>query len=288
MCTEGGLTVVAHPVVGKHGEARQHAIAGPDVGYREQKGIDLDALLQERQHGPLVAVVLVIPLDPDGAHLVDQVSHGREQAALARRDLADPSRVGVLCHGEQTQLAEHEREDGGGGRGQEQAGEAAEGRLGDGDKGGLVLVLAVELEGLEGADVAGDEGEDGHAEAALDEDAQKGQLQHLWGGVLGSGGPEEVAGPGARNVGEDDECRCEAAQALGGLAGWVPRAQRPRQQRTGAAWAGATHIHPLHVALLSNGHGRLLGSIGVGRECERRGRRGGCRREGAGAAVEAC
>lgn len=120
----------------------------------------------------------------------------------------------MFGHRIQSQLAYQEGENGGCGGGQKQTWEAAEGGLGDGDEGGLVLVLAIQLEGLEGADVAGDESEDGHAQSALDEDTQEGQLQELGGSVLGSGCPEEVAGPCARDVGEDDECGCEASQAL--------------------------------------------------------------------------
>lgn len=45
----------------------------------------------------------------------------------------------------------------------------------------------VQLDGLERADIAGDEGEDGDADAALDENAQIGQLKEAWGGVLSRG-----------------------------------------------------------------------------------------------------
>lgn len=77
-----------------------------------------------------------------------------------------------------------------------------------------MTVLTVQLERLKGADVACDEGEDGHAEAALDEDAEEGQLQEARNLVLAVGGPEESASPCARYVCEYDEYGCETSHAL--------------------------------------------------------------------------
>lgn len=104
------LTLVAHPVVGEHAEAGQHAVARADVGCCEQEGVDLDALLEQWQHGPLIAVVLVIPLHPSGNRLVYQIAQSGTQTGLRRGDLIDPARICMRGDRVQAQFANDPRE----------------------------------------------------------------------------------------------------------------------------------------------------------------------------------
>jgi hypothetical protein len=79
------------------------------------------------------------------------------------------------------------------GRGQHQPRRAAEGAAGDGLQRGHGVALQVgELERLVGAHETGQEGEDGHADPALERHPDDGQLQQARaGGVNGVFGPEE-------------------------------------------------------------------------------------------------
>lgn len=77
-----------------------------------------------------------------------------------------------------------------------------------------MVALAVEPQGLECADVAGDEGEDGHTEPALGEDAKIRPLQEPGGSMLAVGGDEEVTIECTAYVREENENRGDAAKAL--------------------------------------------------------------------------
>lgn len=68
----------------------------------------------------------------------------------------------------------------------------------------VLVALEEKLDGLERADVAGDEAEDGDADAALDEDAEVGKLEEDGVLALGGRGPEEVCEPAGNNVLNDD------------------------------------------------------------------------------------
>ena len=81
--------------------------------------------------------------------------------------------------------------------------------------------------GLEGADIPGDEGEDGDSDAALEEDADDGPLQDARGdhdvGVFGLGGVadvgvEDFGVEGAGYVSDDYGDGREASEALGRLS----------------------------------------------------------------------
>lgn len=121
--------------------------------------------------------------------------------ALLGRPVDDPTALLVAGDGEEAQLAHEPAQRRGGRDGQEDAGEPAQGRLADGEYGVFVHLLAAQPDGFQGADITRHEGENGDAEAALDEDAKEGQLQDAWRGVLGAGGPEELAFPAPGEVG---------------------------------------------------------------------------------------
>lgn len=111
-------------------------------------------------------------------------------------------------------LAHSPYDDGHDGGREEEARNAPEGALAYGGQGILGLAGATLADGLEGAHIAGDEGEDGDADAALGEDAEKGVLEEAGRLAYGSGRGEEVAIKGANQMGEDDGCGSQTAKPL--------------------------------------------------------------------------
>lgn len=69
-------------------------------------------------------------------------------------------------------------------------------------------------DGLQSAHVPGNEGKDGHTNAALCEDADEGILEEAWGLAHRRGGQEEVSIEGAGEMGEDDSERRKTAKSL--------------------------------------------------------------------------
>lgn len=133
---------------------------------------------------------------------------------LIRSSSTGPPAVAPLRHQEKTKLG-HDPDDAcRESRGDDETREAAQSRLGHGGEGGGLLVLAVELDGLQGADIAGHEGEDGDTDAALDKDAEKGQLKHPRRCAIRRGRKKEIAVESARNVGENHEGGGETTQTL--------------------------------------------------------------------------
>lgn len=77
-----------------------------------------------------------------------------------------------------------------------------------------MIVLSIELNRLQGADVAGDEGEDSDADSTLNEDSEEGQLEHARCSTLSRDWEKEFAVERSRDMGEDDQGRCQTTQAL--------------------------------------------------------------------------
>lgn len=99
-------------------------------------------------------------------------------------------------------------------RRQEQPREPAQRRRAHSQQGRLLLALPAQPDGLQRADVPRHEGEDGHADAALDEDPEVRQLQEARRCRLGRAGGEEVAFPATGEVGGDHEEGGDAAKTL--------------------------------------------------------------------------
>lgn len=128
--------------------------------------------------------------------------------------VVEPPALGAVGNLEDAKLADEPDDGGGDGRGQHESGNPPEGALGYGDEGLIGLSGATLADGFQGADVAGDEGEDGHADAALDEHTEEGVLHDPRGEIRGGGGSEEVLIEGTGYVGRDDEEGREATEAL--------------------------------------------------------------------------
>lgn len=120
----------------------------------------------------------------------------------------------MLCDGVQAHLRHGPGRGRRGRRGEHEPRDAPQRRLADARERRLLVALAAQLDGLQRADVARDEGEDGHADAALDEDPEVGQLEEPRGRIFAARGAEELAVPGSGEVGEDDERGSDAAETL--------------------------------------------------------------------------
>lgn len=124
----------------------------------------------------------------------------------------------MLSHGVEAHLGHEPRHGRRGGGGENEPRDPPQRRLADGRERRLLIALAAQLDGLERAHVARHEGEDGHADAALDQDPQVRQLHEARGRVLRGGRAEELAVPGAREVGQHHEGGGDAAEALADVA----------------------------------------------------------------------
>ena len=215
------LTFFSEVHIKPHAHGGHHAVAGPDVGGGDDEDVDLQAALEQRHHGPLVAVVAVLAEGPGADQPVDEVGEAGDEAEAVGAGVAGPAAVGAAGDLEGAELGQEPGEGGGGGGGQDQARGPAQGGAGDGGEGLVLLALAAEARGLEGAHVAGDEGEDGDADAALHQDAEVGPLEEPRRDAVAVGRVEETAVERAREMGHDDEDGGEAAEALRGGGGGV-------------------------------------------------------------------
>lgn len=100
-----------------------------------------------------------------------------------------------------------------GGR-QDQARDSSKGGFANGRKGGFLVALLIQADGLQGADIASDHGEDGDANATLDEDSEEGQLQQPRRRIFFGCREKQVAIESTGNVRQDHEGRGDAAEAL--------------------------------------------------------------------------
>lgn len=81
-------------------------------------------------------------------------------------------------------------------------------------KGAVLLAGCQQADRLQSAHVAGDEREDGHADAALQQHADDGVLQEPWGGAFGGGGLVDIIVEGAHEVCYEDGEGGDAAEGL--------------------------------------------------------------------------
>lgn len=199
-------------------QTADHAILLLHVDGAEDEHIDHHAPLQQGLQRPLVGIIMIRVPRPGGRDLMEERLEGGAKRRLAiRAGRRDPEALRLLCDGEGAELGDEPDEHGGEGGGQEEAGDAAEGGLCDAAEGALDVAHLGLADGLQGAHVARDEGEDGDADAAVQEDADDGPLQDAR-GVLGRGavaGVEEGGIESAGEMGNDDGDGCQSSQALG-------------------------------------------------------------------------
>lgn len=207
--------VVGEHKVQPHAHGGHHAVAGTNKAGGEQEDINPETADEQGQHGPLVCVVLVAAGGPSRNDVINETADAAPELGDGLgAGLADPPGVAVGGDVVGAEFAGEPGEESGKGGGQDETGDAAQGGLAHGAEGGVVLALAVELDGLEGADVAGDHGEDGDTDAALEEDADEGVLDETGECLVVVCAVEEQQIKGAAQMGEHDERRREAAEAV--------------------------------------------------------------------------
>jgi hypothetical protein len=206
----------ALPPVDPKRQVHRHPVLEAHAQCGHEDEVDLEGPDQEGPHGPLVAVEGVVPVRPGGDDGVEEEGDvAAERGLLLGGVVAHPVVVAVLGRAVAAQAEQHEAAEGGNGRGQDQARRPAEDAAGDRVPRLRELVLRRQLHRLVRAHEARQEGEDGHADAALEGDAEDGELQQAGAGsVARVFGVEEWIVPGASHMGEDDEEGGDASQAL--------------------------------------------------------------------------
>lgn len=116
-----------------------------------------------------MAIIMVYRAGPRREQAANEAPQRGKQVRLAvrRRDVQPPA-VLVLRHGIQARLADEKAEARCSGGRKHEARDSSQGAVADGDERGLLLALLALPDGLEGADVAGHEGEDDVSNASLD------------------------------------------------------------------------------------------------------------------------
>lgn len=209
------LTIRTTIKINPHPKARHHAIPRLYKRSRHHEYIHPYTPPEQRQHGPLVLIIPVPRPRPGGDDIIHQVPHRLDPPAAARRGPdGHPPAVLVLGDGVQAHLVQQPADGGGRRRREEEPREPPERRPADGHQRRLLVALPVQPDGLERADVARHEGEDGHADPALYQDPEIGELKYARRRVLGGGRVEEFGIPGTEEVGEDDGEGGDAAEAL--------------------------------------------------------------------------
>ena len=173
---EGGI--LGHVVVRPHGKSSHHAVSGHHVAGHQAEDVDLHTSSQKREDGPLVRVVGIYVLCPRADYVADEVEDRLVKSGEHAGARAGHPPVGsVFGDAEQAKLCSKPDEKCGDGGGEDEARRPAEGRLGHGVEGCLLISLAAQLDRLEGTHVTRHHAKDGNAQAALDEDTDIGLLE---------------------------------------------------------------------------------------------------------------
>lgn len=209
------LTIARAVEVNPQPETGHAAISRLHVRGCHHERVKPHAPFEQWQQRPLAVIVVVRgprPRRDDAVHQIPQ--RLAEVRDPPRRLHVDPPAVLVLGHGVQAHLGHEPRHARRRRGGEHEPRDPPQRRLADGREGRLLVALATELDGLQRAHVARHEREDGHADAALDQDPQVRQLHEARGRVLLRGRAEQLAVPGAGEVGQHHESGGNATEAL--------------------------------------------------------------------------
>ena len=169
----------------------EHPILEPHADGGGQHDVDLERPDQQRAHGPLVAIKYVLRVRPCRQRGPEQGLNVPPKVHEVRRVEADPEAVTVVRRLVSPKARQEEADEGRDQGRQDEPRRAAEGAAGDRLEGrGGIPLLVGELQGFVGADEARQEGEDGHADAALPGYPDERQLQEPRGPIVVVGGPE--------------------------------------------------------------------------------------------------
>lgn len=207
--------VVASPA--EHGETERdgHAVLLLDVGRGDEEDVHPEGALEDGHHGPELGAVFTPTVRPHREEVLDHGAQRQEDVVPhVGTGLGQTVSITVVRNLESTQLRRKAGQGDNNSHGEDKSRNSSNRRAAHGSEGLGLLTLVEVLDGLEGADITGDETEDGDSDAALDEDAEIGQLQQHGGGLFVGGGVEEVGEPGGSEMLDDDEGGGDAAKAL--------------------------------------------------------------------------
>lgn len=138
-----------------------------------QYNVDLESSNQQGAHSPLMSVVNILGGSPSRKQGPKKPAKVLAERLGIGGVEADPEAVAAVGGSVGAEDGQHEADEGGDDGREDKPRRSSEGGAGDGLEGGRVVPLDVcELQGLGGADEAGEEGEDGHAETALPGDSK--------------------------------------------------------------------------------------------------------------------
>lgn len=145
-----------------------------------------------------MVIIRHIAIRPRTQEIPSQLNHLLPQRLLhLRRRIPTPLTIRPQRSQIPIKLRQSPRHNHGNGSRQDQPRRSSKGTLSHGRKATQGIAIAGLLERLEGADVAGEEGEDGDSDTALPGDAEDGPLQDSGWEVFGVAREEEVVVPGA-------------------------------------------------------------------------------------------
>lgn len=199
--------IVAGPA--EHGEAQSngHAPLLLNVCCGDEEDVDPEGTLEDRHHCPQLGAVFTSAMRPDAQKILHHSAQCHEEILLhIRTRLRQTIPITILRHLERPQLRRKPRQRNNDSHGQDKSRNTPNCRSAHGVESLVLLSLVEVLDGLESANIAGYETEDGDANAALDEDAEVGQLEEDGGGVFGGGWVQEGGEPGGGDVFDYNEC----------------------------------------------------------------------------------
>ena len=198
-----------------HDQINAHTPPELDKHRSHQQDIHQHGRQQQWQQRPLMIIIGHIPGSPDIEEVPPQLDKLLPQRFFHLwRRIATPPAIRAQRGQIALELRQGPRDDHGNRRRQDQTRGSTKSTFSHGRKAPQVITVARHFDGFQGADVAGQEGEDGHANPALPGNAQDGPLEDAWGGIFGVAGGEEVIVPGAGEMGEDDKEGCDTTEAL--------------------------------------------------------------------------
>lgn len=193
----------------------EHTILEAHADGSGQHNVDLEGANEQWPHGPLVAVVKVLGIRPCSEGACEEPVDVLHQGKLVGGIISNPEAVAVVGSFVSAKGREDEIDEGCEQGGKHQARGSAERAASDRLEGGRSISLLVgKFERFVGANKTSEEGEDRHTDATLPRNAQIWELKYSRAYVRSVGRPKQRVVESSRDVGNDDEDRGDATEAL--------------------------------------------------------------------------
>jgi hypothetical protein len=204
-----------HPVPNKENGAGEEAHAEFHENGGEQKNVDKESALQQREQSPLMVVVFVIGARPRLLEVPDQAGDfGVEAADVGWDGSPQPVGVAAVSNLKGTELRKEPGHDEGDGGRHDEAGRPAECRFSKRDQGSGNVARLCLAERLDCADISGEEGKHGDADTSLPWQTEEGKLEELGGGVFAVAGRPQAVVPRSAQMCDNDPERGYSTNTL--------------------------------------------------------------------------